>query len=591
MRNLTLLVAFLATLQHIGRSKVLWKGCVGIADNPRGKDGFYYDLCIQKHEFSGRRAPFQFIGSVLTDVVFDACTFVNTNQHSVNFTGASFSNVLFKNSVFGSYVVEPKPVELEKFAFRHVRFERCRFDKSAELTLKSFEMTNVTFSECIFESDTLFQRATMQEVTFSNCKFQRSPNARAPSANKWVNFNQLTMRTVSFVKSTFLQPIIFEGVNAADVHFNDTTFEQPFWCHSRGVEADSKEMQTSAFNDTIFQRSTFDAPIECGMTTWRTLSMWNTTFAEDADFSKSRIQDVNWNTTVMNGDFKGGCTTLDFSESTIYRGVLTRMKMACEMDLRKTQIEKVYFDQVRARRYILKEAQFKQERIDGRCCTAVCPEQECRCNYSRPPTDNCPKVPYPTDLNAPQTCFPGGASLAGETGLPIKMANLRHGERVAVGSGSHSDVYFFGHHSPNRMSMFVEISHTGQDKVLRISPGHYLYVNDKLATAESVKVGDTLVDSDGFSLIVTDVNRVMDTGLYAPTSLHGDLIVDGVRVSSYTSAIHPTLAHHLLSPLRLAYRVGLQPIIRRFTTRFHENSYEPVARFLRLPQGPEAVDL
>ena len=92
---------------------------------------------------------------------------------------------------------------IETFAFRHVRFERCRFDKSAELTLESFEMTNGTFSECILESDTLLQLATMQEVMFANCKFQRSPNARAPSANQWVNFDRLTMRTVSFVKSRF----------------------------------------------------------------------------------------------------------------------------------------------------------------------------------------------------------------------------------------------------------------------------------------------------------------------------------------------------------------------------------------------------
>ena len=163
-------------------------------------------------------------------------------------------------------------------------------------------------------------------------------------------------------------------------------------------------MKISAFDDTIFQRSTFQAPIEYGMTTWRTLSVWSTAFEEDADFSKSRIQEVNWNTSSMRGDFKVGCTMLDFSESTIYRGVLRRMRTEYEMDLRKARIEKAYFNNVKASRIILKEAQFNQERIDGRRCTAVCPEQECRCNYTRPPTDNCPEVPYPADLKAPLNC-------------------------------------------------------------------------------------------------------------------------------------------------------------------------------------------
>ena len=51
---------------------------------------------------------------------------------------------------------------------------------------------------------------------------------------------------------------------------------------------------------------------------------------------------------------------------------------------------------------------------------------------------------------------------------------------------------------------------------------------------------------------------VTDVGLFNPQTKHGDIVVDGVRVSTYTHAVHRNMAHAMLAPFRLARaRLGL----------------------------------
>lgn len=562
-------------------AEVYWEGCNSIADRPETRDGFYYNLCVQNEKFVRRREPFQFIGSEVKNSEFEACTFVNTDTHSVNFTQAHFTDVVFKNSVFGSFVTVPKPVLIEKTIMQSVRFEGCLFDKSAALIFKSFVLTNVTFDSCIFESATTFELGQMQDVNFENCKFQRSPGAKVSSEDNAIMFSQVTLRRMNVLDSQFLYPIVFQFVNAADLNFNDTRFAE-FWCHGR-KKSSRGEFGTSAFNDTTFQRSRFTDKVHCDLTTWRRLTMLNATFQNDADFSRSNMEDLHMDEVSMPEPFDKTCLTLDMSEGSIFRELLANFTIACQLDMSKTKIFQTRFVQVKARQFIFTETRFDVGIVDGKCCTAICPQHNCQCNYTRSPTDTCPKVRYPFDLNAERACFPGSSNLHALDGT-VRMSDVQHGAKALVGG----DVYFFGHRSVGSMSRFVEITHSGQNKPLVISPQHYLYVNDRLTTASSVRVGDRLRDADGYAVLVTKVGSVVERGLYAPTSLDGDLIVDGVRVSSYTAAVHPTLAHWLLSPLRLAYRAGLRRAVERFTL-LHDRSLEPVARALRIPLGPQVV--
>ncbi len=57
--------------------------------------------------------------------------------------------------------------------------------------------------------------------------------------------------------------------------------------------------------------------------------------------------------------------------------------------------------------------------------------------------------------------------------------------------------------------------------------------------------------------IVQAVGSVVADGLYNPQTAHGNIVVDGVLCSTFTSAIHPLLAKTLLLPLVLASKLGL----------------------------------
>lgn len=89
---------------------------------------------------------------------------------------------------------------------------------------------------------------------------------------------------------------------------------------------------------------------------------------------------------------------------------------------------------------------------------------------------------------------------------------------------------------------------------LTLSSGHYLYVNDgRLVQAGLVKVGDFLETADGTPAVITGKTVVHAIGLYNPHTLHGDILVNGFRTTTYTNALSPLLAHALLAPVRALY--------------------------------------
>ncbi len=55
---------------------------------------------------------------------------------------------------------------------------------------------------------------------------------------------------------------------------------------------------------------------------------------------------------------------------------------------------------------------------------------------------------------------------------------------------------------------------------------------------------------------VVAVSPEVATGLYNPQTLSGDIVVNGIRASTYTAAIAPSLAHVALWPVRMMYRLG-----------------------------------
>lgn len=127
-------------------------------------------------------------------------------------------------------------------------------------------------------------------------------------------------------------------------------------------------------------------------------------------------------------------------------------------------------------------------------------------------------------------CFPKSATIQLQNGSSITMDKLQIGDLVKTKNGF-SPIYMFIHYLPNVDSEFVHINNQ-----LKISKNHFIAVNDKsnYIRSEKIKLGDVIF-INGLPEKVTSKKDVTDTGLYAPATLDGNLIVDNVLVSCYAT--------------------------------------------------------
>lgn len=165
-----------------------------------------------------------------------------------------------------------------------------------------------------------------------------------------------------------------------------------------------------------------------------------------------------------------------------------------------------------------------------------------------------PEAQSSSDSDSGAKCFPASASVTLESGEIKNIEDLALGDRVHVGSNRYSDVFAFTHKLSTVCSTFVQISSASGDSI-SLSPGHYLYVNGQLTPADEVSVGDLVELSSGRFSAVVAVRRLTLRGLFNPQTIEGSIVVNGIRASTYTTAVHPVTAHALLSPLRTLYNL------------------------------------
>lgn len=147
-------------------------------------------------------------------------------------------------------------------------------------------------------------------------------------------------------------------------------------------------------------------------------------------------------------------------------------------------------------------------------------------------------------------CFPAWATVRLASGSAVPMHELAAGHEIHVAAGGlTSRVFLFTHRSISRKALFYKLT-TASGHAVSLTGGHYLYANGALVAAEAVRVGDLLRTVAGDSQVVA-VRRVAGEGLFAPHTVHGDLVVDGIVTSGYSTALHPKMAHALLAPVRM----------------------------------------
>lgn len=80
-----------------------------------------------------------------------------------------------------------------------------------------------------------------------------------------------------------------------------------------------------------------------------------------------------------------------------------------------------------------------------------------------------------------------------------------------------------------------------------------MYANGRAMEARVVQPGFVMTGDDGSLLTVAGVKSGTGRGLYNPQTLHGDIVVDGVVVSTYTESVEMGMAHALLAPIRAGF--------------------------------------
>jgi hypothetical protein len=156
-------------------------------------------------------------------------------------------------------------------------------------------------------------------------------------------------------------------------------------------------------------------------------------------------------------------------------------------------------------------------------------------------------------------CFPATATVTLASGAAVPVSSLSTGDSVHVGRGEYSPVFLWTHRDAAAAPARAYVQLVTARGALTLTAGHYVYVNGDLSApvaASAVRVGDALVAGDGGRAAVVAVRAAAGAGLYNPQTLHGDIVVDGVVTTTYTSAVPPAAAHALLAPLRWAHRAA-----------------------------------
>jgi len=175
------------------------------------------------------------------------------------------------------------------------------------------------------------------------------------------------------------------------------------------------------------------------------------------------------------------------------------------------------------------------------------------------------------------SCFSKRATVEVEGKGTIAMDQLQIGDHAKIDDASFEPVYSFGHHSKTLLSSYLQIYGDDMQHPLEISKDHMLFVKNtqkskKAVPASMVKVGDLLVMDSGRVSPVVKVSTVVRKGAFAPFTMSGTIVVNGVVSSSYVSLQgsdsiligniktpmgHHFAAHLMTTPLRIMARFGL----------------------------------
>lgn len=157
------------------------------------------------------------------------------------------------------------------------------------------------------------------------------------------------------------------------------------------------------------------------------------------------------------------------------------------------------------------------------------------------------------------SCFPASSFVKSLHG-PRRMEDLKLGDEVLTLNG-YEKVIMFSHADPTAYTKFLALTTEG-NKTLQLSPCHLLHVNTigNLRAARDVQIGDVVFsvnssEEEAQPVKVEEITEVWNDGIYCPHTPSGNIIAGDLAASCYTNIMPPTLAHILMLPARVFYRL------------------------------------
>lgn len=170
-------------------------------------------------------------------------------------------------------------------------------------------------------------------------------------------------------------------------------------------------------------------------------------------------------------------------------------------------------------------------------------------------------------------CFHGNASALLESGARKSIGDLQPGERVLssfdAGDMVFSEVLTFLDRDPTAHGLFFTLR-TQAGSQISLTAAHLVFVSEgncsegaepvpgtlRTMHASAAQLGQCMLVSGSKTGRLSRISRVsvtVKTGLFAPLTQHGTIVVDGVAASCYAVVDQHQLAHWAFAPLRLMY--------------------------------------
>ncbi|KAM7540443.1 hypothetical protein Aperf_G00000043477 [Anoplocephala perfoliata] len=171
-------------------------------------------------------------------------------------------------------------------------------------------------------------------------------------------------------------------------------------------------------------------------------------------------------------------------------------------------------------------------------------------------------------------CFPGSAQAMSSTGLPVSLTDLQIGDYVMTLDPLSFKPYatkvsVFLHRDEHQYSPWIEIAYSRDDghkpSKLRLTANHLIHRWNKehsVVFANQIRPGDKIACSLGrpgsFCRVegIHVINSSLaETGVYAPLTTSGDMLIDGVYVSCYAHIRNEWLARLSAIPLFIKFAI------------------------------------